>query len=53
MLQDVLGDLQIPMLFGFPSGHIEDSLTVPFGLKVRLNASEGSVEFLEEALANT
>src|SRR5690606_2006432 len=51
MLQDVLGDLQIPILFGFPSGHLDDSLTIPLGLRVRLNAGEGSLEFLEGALA--
>lgn len=51
MLQDVLGDLRIPMLFGFPSGHVEDMLTIPMGLKVKLNASEGVVDFLEGALS--
>ncbi len=51
MLQDVLGDLQVPILFGFPSGHVDDSLTIPLGLKVRLNATDGWVEFIEGALA--
>lgn len=50
MLCDVLGDLGIPMVFGFPSGHTEDSWTIPLGLPVRLNADEGKIEFSEGAL---
>jgi muramoyltetrapeptide carboxypeptidase len=50
MLRDVLGDLGIPMVFGFPSGHTEDSWTIPLGLPVRLNADEAKIEFSEGAL---
>jgi len=50
MLRDVLGDLQIPMVFGFPCGHTEDSWTLPMGLEVGLNADELSLTFSEGAL---
>jgi muramoyltetrapeptide carboxypeptidase len=50
MLKDVLGDLAVPMLFGFPSGHTEDSLTIPLGLPVTLDAGAGSVTFEEGAV---
>lgn len=29
---DVLGDLEIPILYGFPSGHCPQPLTLPFGV---------------------
>lgn len=51
MLLDVLGDLKIPMVFGFPSGHVEDMWTIPLGLPVSLDAGEPSLTFLEGALA--
>ncbi|MDX1386500.1 MAG: LD-carboxypeptidase [bacterium] len=50
MLRDVLGDLGVPMVFGFPSGHTEDSWTIPLGLPVRLDADEAKIEFPEGAL---
>lgn len=51
MLKDVLGDLSIPMLFGFPSGHTEDSWTIPLGLTVTMDAGAGSVTFEEGAVS--
>jgi muramoyltetrapeptide carboxypeptidase len=50
VLKDVLGDLAIPMLFGFPSGHTEDSWTIPLGLTVTMDAGAGSVTFEEGAV---
>lgn len=50
MLQELLADLKIPMLFGFPSGHLEDSWTLPFGVKVCLDADRRELIFEESAL---
>jgi muramoyltetrapeptide carboxypeptidase len=33
---DVLGDLDIPILYGFPSGHCPQPLTLPFGIRAAL-----------------
>lgn len=30
---DVLGDLDVPILYGFPAGHHAQALTLPFGVK--------------------
>lgn len=49
MLKYVLGDLNIPMVFGFPSGHTKDSWTIPMGLPVRLDATLKQLEFSENA----
>ena len=32
VILDVLGDLSIPILYGFPSGHCPQPLTLPFGV---------------------
>jgi len=50
VLREMLADLKIPVLFGFPSGHLEDSLTIPFGLRVTLDADQRQVVFEEGAL---
>ena len=51
LLIDLLGDLKIPILFGFPSGHREDSWTIPLGVEVSLDADRASLTFEEGALA--
>ncbi len=50
MLLDVLGDLSIPMVFGFPSGHGDDMWTLPLGLETILDADHGQLIFEESAL---
>lgn len=50
VVQELLRDLGVPMLFGFPSGHVEDSLTIPLGLRVTLDADGGALIFEESAL---
>lgn len=50
VLSDLLRDLDIPMLFGIPSGHTENSLTLPFGLEITLDADARQVIFTENAL---
>jgi lysine 2,3-aminomutase len=48
-LQDRLGRLDIPVVSGFPSGHISDNQELPFGSLVSVNADDGVVEFNEPA----
>ncbi len=50
LMRDLLTDLKIPILFGFPCGHREDSWTIPLGLPVTLDADRKSLVFEEEAL---
>ncbi len=51
ILFDILKDYQFPILFGVPSGHTrEGMLTLPFGIRVRLDAEARSLEFLEGAV---
>lgn len=43
--------LKIPAIYTFPHGHIKDFITIPIGLKIGLNATKGTVEFLESAVS--
>ncbi len=38
IILDVLNDLQVPVLFGVPSGHGEHNITLPLGVLVRVSA---------------
>jgi muramoyltetrapeptide carboxypeptidase len=51
VLRDVLSDLNIPILAGFPAGHGSSNWTIPFGTRIRMDASNRSIEFLEPAVS--
>lgn len=50
IMEDYLCDLKIPVIYSFPHGHIKEKVTIPFGIKVKLNASHGYVEYSENAV---
>lgn len=50
VILDVLKGIDVPIAFAFPSGHLEDSMTIPLGVKVKLNSEKQSLEFVEGAL---
>ena len=52
VLLDVLKGIKVPVIYGFPSGHVENMVTIPFGVEVELDSKKGSVNFLEGALEN-
>jgi muramoyltetrapeptide carboxypeptidase len=44
MIRRILGDLGIPIVLGFPSGHVESgNVTLPFGVPAVLKCSESNV----------
>ncbi len=47
LLLEVLKGLEVPIIFGFPSGHLEDMMTIPLGVEVELDSKKGSINFLE------
>ncbi|MCI0526833.1 MAG: LD-carboxypeptidase, partial [Nitrospira sp.] len=48
VISEVLQDLNVPILLGFPSGHTsEDSLTLPMGVKARVDGDQGQLIILE------
>jgi muramoyltetrapeptide carboxypeptidase len=46
-LIDRLAPLRIPVMYGFPFGHISDQATLPYGLVARMDTSVGALTFLE------
>jgi muramoyltetrapeptide carboxypeptidase len=51
VIQDYFNKLEIPVIYGFPHGHIKKTLTVPLGIKAKINTSKCSVEFLESGVS--
>lgn len=49
VIDDYFGSLKIPVVYNFQHGHLKNNITVPIGLKIKLNASRGIIEYLEPA----
>lgn len=47
VMEDYLRGIKVPTIYTFPHGHIKDMLTLPMGVKVKLNATKGFVEINE------
>jgi muramoyltetrapeptide carboxypeptidase len=52
VFEDYLAPLGVPVLAGYPAGHVADQATLPFGVRVRLDASAGKLAILEPAVAS-
>src|SRR5262249_29983356 len=39
VILDVLGDLEVPILYGFPAGHCAQSLTLPMGVRAAIRGA--------------
>jgi len=50
VLQKYLGELNIPVIKNFPHGHRKANYTIPYGIKTKMNADKGYVEFIESAV---
>ena len=50
IMKDYFTDSNIPVVYNFPHGHIKDFMTLPIGIKLKLNASKGSVELTESCV---
>lgn len=51
VLKERLGDLSIPVIYGFSFGHIRDQFTLPIGIKAELDTETATMTFLETAVA--
>ncbi len=49
-LRDILADLDVPVLAGFPAGHGNQNWALPLGVTVRLDADARLIESLEPAV---
>lgn len=50
-IRDVFHDIKIPVIMGFPSGHIPKMMTLPLGVKTAMNTRTKTVTFLESPFA--
>jgi muramoyltetrapeptide carboxypeptidase len=51
VLQQKLGGLGIPVVTGFPFGHVRDKLTLPLGVSCTLDAENGTLTLNESAVS--
>jgi len=49
--QDIIVPLGKPAIAGFPFGHVTNPLTVPLGVRARLDATAGTLTLLEPAVS--
>lgn len=47
---DYFNELKIPVMHSFPHGHIKDMVTLPIGVKVKMNVKKGIVELMESGV---
>jgi muramoyltetrapeptide carboxypeptidase len=47
---DYFSELRIPVISGFPHGHVKDLITIPIGINIKMNASKGYIEFTESGV---
>ena len=50
LFDELIVPLGIPTMHGLPVGHAKDVVTVPLGVRARLDATAGRLELLEPAL---
>lgn len=50
ILREVFESYENPVLTGLRYGHVKGSLTLPIGIRARMNASKGLLDFLESAV---
>lgn len=51
-LQDRLGTLGIPVIYGMPFGHVPYQATLPYGIEAELNTETRTITLLETAVAD-
>jgi muramoyltetrapeptide carboxypeptidase len=47
VLDNILGGLPVPVLYGLTIGHTDDQLTLPLGVTAMLDATNGTLEIKE------
>jgi muramoyltetrapeptide carboxypeptidase len=50
VLDNILGDLNVPVLYGLTIGHTDDQLTLPLGVMATLDATNRTLEIMESGV---
>jgi muramoyltetrapeptide carboxypeptidase len=51
IIEDYFTQLKKPVVYNFQHGHLTDNITMPFGIKFKLNATRGFIEIIEGAVS--
>ena len=51
VISDYFESLKIPVVYNLKHGHIKDSITIPMGITIKLNASRNYLEIAESAVS--
>jgi muramoyltetrapeptide carboxypeptidase len=51
VVADYFNKLKIPVIYNLKCGHVKDSITIPMGVMVKLNASANVLEIVESAVS--
>lgn len=52
-LDNILGGLRVPVLYGLTIGHTDDQLTLPLGVQATLDAGAGTLEIKESGVLSS
>jgi len=47
---DYISMIDKPVITNFPFGHVDDLVTIPLGIRVKIDSDNNKVKFLEEAV---
>lgn len=50
VISDYLSNIEKPVIYNFKHGHINDNITVPFGVECKLNTTKEILEIVESAV---
>ena len=51
IIDNVFKEYDFPVCAGLPFGHVKEKLTLPIGIKIKLDADKGRIAFLEAAVS--
>jgi len=50
VIEQLFSNIDIPIMIGFPFGHVKDKLTLPIGIKAEIDTSKRSIRILERSV---
>lgn len=50
VFKDYISMIEKPVITNFPFGHVDDLVTIPLGIRVKIDSDNNKVKFLEEAV---
>ena len=51
VIEDYFRNMKLPVMYNFPHGHIQEMVTIPFGINIKMNTVKGTIEYSEGAVS--